>query len=312
MTASHRHSMRDPQRPSVLRRALLRPSLLRPALLRRTSGICAAALLAAPLAVGAPAGGAQAASRDLTNCMDPGVTGQALAESCRRAGADASNSARERAAASVTLGYALSELGRDGDALTAYDEAARLDPGFSPIYLNRAISREKRGMVRGALQDFAEAIRLRPNDPAPRLGRGGFYLRRNMGLQALEDFETAARLDREDPAAQYNRGLALANLERWDDAERAFGLVLRLSPGDAGAYLERAKAKGAGGDLSGGLKDIAKASELRPDWADPWLERGLMLERLGDGDAALAAFRRAFELGAQQDWLRARVQRAGG
>lgn len=269
------------------------------------------AALGAALALAVPAVG-QAASADLRSCMNPELTGAGLAETCRRAARDGANTPRERAAAAVTEGYALSSLGRHGDAAAAYDQAARIDAGFTPIYLNRALSRAETGDVRGALADFAEAVRREPRAAAPLLGRGGFYLRRGMALEALEDFESAERYDRDDPAAAYNRGLALAALDRPREAAQAFSRALRLAPRDASALLERGKAQAAMARPVEALRDFEEAAGLRPSWPDPWLEIGLLEERRGDGAAALSAFRRAFELGAQQDWVRARVQRAGG
>lgn len=57
-----------------------------------------------------------------------------------------------------------------------------------------------------------------------------------------------------------------------------------------------------------GIADLTRAIALRPDWAEPYLQRGLIQRFHGDQQAALADLRRYLQLGGQPDW-RAEAER---
>ncbi len=271
----------------------------------------AKSLLAAPLALGLIGAGQPAlANPHLKVCLDPGVSAQTMADFCQRALDFGFLSAEEEAAALTNIGVGLSELGRYGDALTAFDKAVARNPRFFAAYPNRALAREKRGQVKGALEDYETALRLRPRDVGSLIGRGVLYLKRGVLDLALKDFETAARLDRKSLDAQYNLGLTYLALGRNGQAASAFTAALRIAPDDPQSYLQRGLALRPV-DAAGAERDFAKAMDLRPRWPDPYVARGEMRDARGDREGANADFRRAFELGHQAEWLNQRINEIG-
>jgi hypothetical protein len=60
-------------------------------------------------------------------------------------------------------------------------------------------------------------------------------------------------------------------------------------------YYERAQKKRVAGDLDGAIADFTIAIELKPDYADAWLLRGLMKETKGDLDGALSDYTKIIE-----------------
>ncbi|MFO7856052.1 MAG: tetratricopeptide repeat protein [Paracoccaceae bacterium] len=264
--------------------------------------------LAAPLAfVMGPA----AANPYLDTCLDPAAPPATAADQCRRAAEWGGLSAREAAQAWTTAGVALSELERDGDALAALDKAVAADPGYQPGWAMRAISRARRGLTEGALSDWEEALRRAPRDWRTRLARAAFLLREGRADDALADLDRAAAMEPRAPDVHFNRGLALAELGRTEAAREAFGHAIRLDPGDAEAHLRRALTW-AEDDPAAALSDLDAAVRLAPDWAAAWATRGRLQERLGDADAAMRDYRRAFELGLQAPWLNERIEALGG
>jgi len=265
-------------------------------------------LLAASFAfAAAPA----AANPYLDVCLDPATPPATAADQCRRAAEWGGLSAREAAQAWTTAGVALSEMGRDGDALAALDKAVAADPGYQPGWAMRAISRARRGLSEGALSDWEEALRRAPRDWRARLARAAFLLREGRAEDALADLERAAAMAPREPDVHFNRGLALAELGRTEAAREAFGRTIRLDPGDAQAHLRRALTR-ADGDPRGALSDLDAAVRLAPDWAAAWATRGRLQERMGDAEAAMRDYRRAFELGLQAPWLNERIEALGG
>jgi tetratricopeptide (TPR) repeat protein len=274
---------------------------------RIKSSLIPAALAAATLGLGTAA----SANPHLKVCLDPTVSAQTLADFCQRAVDFGFLSDEQEAAALTNIGVGLSELGRHGDALAAYDKAVARKPDFFAVYPNRALAREKQGQVKGALDDYAVALRLRPRDVGSLIGRGALYLKRGVADLALKDFEAAARADRSSLDAQYNLGLAHLALGRPGEAASAFTAALRIDPNDAYSHYQRGVALRAI-DPAGAERDLARAIELRPQWAEPHVARGEMRDAAGDREAANADFRRAFELGYKAEWLNQRINEIGG
>lgn len=70
-------------------------------------------------------------------------------------------------------------LGRDADALTAFDEAVHSDPEFGPTYANRGILRDRMGNYEAAILDYEQALTLDPE-----LADGPHWLTRFLRNQA--------------------------------------------------------------------------------------------------------------------------------
>ena len=62
------------------------------------------------------------------------------------------------------LGNALAGLGRDGEALGEFAQAARLIPGFADVHLNYGMALARSGRYAAAAAEFRETLRLRPQD----------------------------------------------------------------------------------------------------------------------------------------------------
>jgi len=87
-------------------------------------------------------------------------------------------------------------------------------------------------------------------------------------LYSEQEWDEAAKLA-EGPADQsaaldYYRGMALARLERWQEARDAFSTGARKAPGDARFPTERAGAEYKLGDFAGAKKDLRRALRLAP------------------------------------------------
>jgi predicted Zn-dependent protease with MMP-like domain len=82
---------------------------------------------------------------------------------------------------------------------------------------------------------------------------------------ALPRAERALRLDPADASAAWERALALWELCRFDEAERAFGRVLALSPDDPWALHHLGLALERRGDGRRARELLARASRLAPE-----------------------------------------------
>jgi tetratricopeptide (TPR) repeat protein len=111
-----------------------------------------------------------------------------------------------------------------------YSEAIRLKPDYASAFYNRALAREAKGDLDGALQDYNEAIRVNP------------------------DFASAF----------YNRGLARYNKGDLDGALKDYNEAIRLKPDLAKTLYNRSLVRKAKGDLTGAQQDYDEAIRLDP------------------------------------------------
>jgi tetratricopeptide (TPR) repeat protein len=168
-------------------------------------------------------------------------------------------------------GLSLALIGRQAEALAAFDRALQLNPRYVEAHLNRAVLLSDMGRPEDATDAFVTAEQLaRPDEsgfPAMVANRLA-----NAHASLGHEYRAAGALD--EAIAQYRRALA-------------------LRPGFADIRLALARAQ-----LERGLyADAAEALDLvlaaRPEWLDAMLLRGLSAYLQGDLSAADAVWTRA-------------------
>ena len=129
------------------------------------------------------------------------------------------------------------------ETLSACDRALAAEP-LAPrdvvaTHVNRGILRVRGGDLAGGIADFDSAIRLDPNVGEAWFNRGAALLRRSAPTEALPSFEAAVALGIDRPAL---------------------------------AFLGRAVAYEALGNVRAAYADYRRASELEPGWERPRAE----------------------------------------
>lgn len=262
------------------------------------------------LAVGAQSAPLEAADGSLAVCGDLSAAARDVAHHCRRA-LDGGLSDAEAEAARLNLADAFVALRQPSRALDVYNEAERAGSTRVELYIGRASALEALERRREAAADWRRAEARAPRSFDVQLGLGAFFLRAGDFGSALSALDAAVAIDQDDPDARYNRGLAHLGLSRFADAEADFSRLLRDDPNDAGAYLQRAKARRET-NPRGALADLDDAIRLSPEWPAAWLLSGRLLDEAGRADDANFRLRRAFELGATDPWLLERLRAIGG
>lgn len=182
---------------------------------------------------------------------------------------------RPDALAIYRRGAALEGLGRTRQALTAYDEAIRLDPQGPLAYYSRAIllATRERAYVR-AIADFDRVLALVPDSTEALQQRGNAYSLTGDQNKALADLDRAISLDPSDPRAYVYRGYVYQRKDMTDRALADFDTALKISP----RYLEALQARGAlqllTGSTAGAIRDFNEAISVSPHNAAAFFNRG--------------------------------------
>lgn len=164
-----------------------------------------------------------------------------------------------RAVARDLEGRALFGLRRWPEAAAAFSEVLAADPSALDARANRARALANQGEDDRALADFDAGVAGGRGQAAPLLDRGRFHFERGRIRAALDDFERAVTFAPNSAVALYWRGRTKFRLEDLD---------------------------GAGADLDAAIyRDQKYGAAL--------VERGLVHERGGRTEPALALYRRA-------------------
>ena len=196
-------------------------------------------------------------------------------------------------------------------------------------FLNSGIAKGQKGDYRGALDDFNKAIELNPafaeayNERG--LVEGGLAKNSDDMDTSLSDYNYAIQLKPDFAAAYYNRGNVMQAKGDWNNAKADFITVVKFKPKPnyvllaqaylhlgrlaeregnktearlnyAQAYFYNGLVKQKKGDLDGALADYSKTIDFDPDFFNYYNCRGSVKDEKGDWDGAITDFNKAIEL----------------
>ncbi|MEZ4388125.1 MAG: tetratricopeptide repeat protein [Candidatus Krumholzibacteriia bacterium] len=177
----------------------------------------------------------------------------------------------------ASLGDLLVRNGRVNEALQLYQNWLRSDPGSAEAAVRLGDLLLQTGRIDDAAGVFATVLARTPDQPGARLGQAWVQLYRGQAADALATFD-AIHAAAPNAHARFGAGLALMQLDRLDEAERAFREVLVIEPG----------------------------------YWQAWGNLGDLYDRQGRLDKAAEAFQKVLEINPQDQgartWLRAHPQ----
>src|SRR5260221_210168 len=115
-------------------------------------------------------------------------------------------------------GTSLKRLKRYEEAITAYDQAIRLDPNNAVTYYHKANCFQSLKRYEEALTAYDQAIRLNPNDARAYYDKGNSLNDLQRYEEALTVYDQAIRLDPNHALAYYDKGDCLRRLKRYEEA----------------------------------------------------------------------------------------------
>ena len=228
------------------------------------------------------------------------------------------------------LGNLYRSGGKDGEAITAYKEAAHLNSTNHEVYLNLGILLEKRSLLDEAVVAYKQALRIKPDSADAHLRLADLRNSRGLYQEAVTHYAEFLKLKPDSPDIQLKLARIFARNKENGLAIDAYLVFLKHSPDNVEANREIAalyRAKGANDkavehytkvlekqkddmdtrnalvsiyvknkqydEITGLLKGTA---ELFPDDPNNHYKLGLIYEFKKDYENAIASYKKAIEV----------------
>lgn len=116
------------------------------------------------------------------------------------------------------------------EAISDFDQALHVNPGYLAVYLERAVAYLEKGQADRAISDYTQALRISPNLADAYYKRG--LVHQNMGQDdlAIADYTQALRIKPTNAVVYYYRGIAYHSKGHDDLASADFNQALRINP----------------------------------------------------------------------------------
>ena len=222
------------------------------------------------------------------------------------------------------FGLVLAQLNRDEDAVQAFQQALRLDPGAVGALNGLAQVFAHEGKNEDAVREYEGVLRLKPYWSQAHLGLG--KLLETMGKkheadeqfrqalqnrmytapalsalgrlcfekgwlnEAVTNFTDSLRLNPSDAATHVNLGVTLGMLGRRAEAQSHYAEAVRLDPNIAEAHFRLGFELGRQGDDAGAMEQFAEAVRLKPDLVEARSNLGIALVKQHREAEALEQF----------------------
>jgi len=187
------------------------------------------------------------------------------------------------------------------NSFTMYVSSKGLKPEYAADgYNNRGISHRALKQFDLAISDYSKAVELSPKNPRFYVNRGNVSNDINKPDEALADYNRAIAVDPAFALAFSNRGNLYVALKRLDEAVTDLSRAIELDPSNAETFYTRAMAYRAKHQFEKAIPDLDKYIALNPGnnryLADGYLNRGIAYSNLNDQDRAVKDMTKAIEL----------------
>ncbi|MGA7385863.1 MAG: tetratricopeptide repeat protein [Methylocella sp.] len=188
------------------------------------------------------------------------------------------------------FGLIYSNAGDLRHALTWFDRALALQPGFPEALSARTIVLQRLSQPQDALESFEAILKLRPRDAEALYSVGTVLQSLGRMTDALAAYEAALQWSPAHCGALMNRGALLERFGRLDEALACFDAIETIRPGDSPNLFNRGSVLQKLGRLEDALPAYEEAARRGPPDAETELNRGNVLQKLGRLEEALAAY----------------------
>lgn len=185
----------------------------------------------------------------------------------------------------VDLGNVYRALQRHDDAVHMYRAAIALLPNFAEAHYNLALALRDVGDEGQAVQALKRAVMFKPQHALAHCTLGQILADIDPE-QAGSSFRQALAAEKNMLAAQIGLIFSLAQLGRFDEAQRVLAKALKAHPDNTQVLRQKALVHLKQGELAGAEETYRQILQLSPDAEDVWLNLGSVYQMQGNNARA--------------------------
>jgi tetratricopeptide (TPR) repeat protein len=168
------------------------------------------------------------------------------------------------------------QVGKYEEAVQAYQEAIKKEPGEPIYYNNQGICLNRLGRYEEAIEAFKKMLELQPESFNANKSIGELYGMLKKYEEALPFFVKATETSPNEPDAFYDLGACLINLQDYPKALKAFSRVKELKPDYANAYYQSGMIYINQNRKEEAIQNLEKFLELAPEDTNATLARQIL------------------------------------
>lgn len=153
---------------------------------------------------------------------------------------------------------------------------------------NRGLLQMQSGKIQDAIDAFEQAMKLNPGDSRALMLRGVAAARLGRHEASLDYYNQALEIDPGSVEAYQSRGLAMMKLDRLPQAVADFTKAVTLNPKFEEGFVRRGLAYGRLGDFEKSVADNTSAIAINPKNPLSYNNRAAAYKALGQNDRAAA------------------------
>jgi Flp pilus assembly protein TadD len=195
-----------------------------------------------------------------------------------------------------TLGNAFLDKNRIDDAISEYQEAVRLSPGYAEAHLHLGIALAKKGQLDEAINQFQEVVLLEPNDVDAHYDLATALYNKGRMDEAIRQYQEVIRLRPDDVEAQHQLDKALNQKGQADEAIGQLEEAIRLKPDSVEPYDNLGDAFAARGRFEEAIEYYRQAIQINSNRPETFVHLGVAFSQLGRTREAIAQYQEALKL----------------
>ncbi len=193
-------------------------------------------------------------------------------------------------------GVAYRRSGNYAAAIADQTKVIKIDPNYAGAYYSRALAYDAQGKYDLAIADYTKVIEIDPNYNSAYFNRGSAYGTIGEYDKSVADFSIVIEREPQNQYAYFGRGYTYGALGKYDLAIADYTEAIRIDLKYKEAYFSRAAAYGAQGKHDLAIADYTQAIAIDPDYEDAYANRGLVYRLVGNYEAAIRDHDRSIEL----------------
>jgi tetratricopeptide (TPR) repeat protein len=194
------------------------------------------------------------------------------------------------------LGQALRQKGRPGEAIANYQKALQIRPGYANAHYNLAIVLRQKGRMDEAIAQYREALQINPDYADAHNNLGIVLLQKGATGEAVNHLQRALQINPDYADAHNNLGIVLLQKGATDEAIDHFQKALQIRPDYAEAYNNLGNALRRKGRLDEAIAQYQIALQLNAGYAEAHRGLGNALLQKGNVDEAITHFQDALQI----------------